>query len=73
MIKRKHIGFIIILIGLLGCTKTPALKVYSLDTPTISAVHGNTYKNKSIKNENIEETVIKSKLLVSVLAIMFKG
>ena len=27
----------------------------------------------AIKNENIEETVIKSKLLVPVLAIMFNG
>lgn len=49
MTNRKYIGFIIILIGLLGCTKAPALKVYSLDTPTISAMHGNMYKNKSIK------------------------
>ena len=41
--------FIIILIGLVGCTKEPALKVYSLNTPAVSAVYGNTYKNKSIK------------------------
>ena len=31
------------------------------------------YNKLCIKNENIEETVIKSKLLVLVLAIMFKG
>ena len=45
----KPLAFIIILIGLLGCTKEPALKVYSLDTPTVTAVYGNRYKNKSIK------------------------
>jgi len=49
MIKSKLIGFIIILIGVLGCTKQPALKVYDLDTPAVSTVHGNTYKNKTIK------------------------
>ncbi len=45
----KHIVFIIIFIGLLGCTKEPALKVYSLDVPTVGAVHSSAYKNKSIK------------------------
>jgi cholesterol transport system auxiliary component len=45
----KPLVFIIILIGLVGCTKEPALKVYSLNTPSVSAVYGNTYKNKSIK------------------------
>ena len=49
MTIRKPLAFIIILIGLVGCTKEPALKVYSLDTPTLSAVYGNTYKNKSMK------------------------
>ena len=49
MTKSKLIGFIIILIGALGCTKQPALKVYSLDTPAVSAVYGNTHKNKTIK------------------------
>jgi len=49
MIRSKHIAFIIILIGLLGCTKEPALKVYSLNTPSMDAVHSSTYKNKSIK------------------------
>lgn len=49
MRKSKQLVFSIILIGLLGCTKEPALKVYSLDTPIVSAMHGNTYKNKSIK------------------------
>ena len=45
----KPLAFIIVLIGFLGCTKEPALKVYSLDTPTVTAVYGNRYKNKSIK------------------------
>ena len=45
----KPLAFIIILIGLVGCTKEPALKVYSLNTPTVNSVYGNTYKNKSMK------------------------
>jgi cholesterol transport system auxiliary component len=49
MRKSKQLAFIIILIGLLGCTKEPAMKVYSLDIPTVSAVHSSAYKNKSIK------------------------
>lgn len=49
MIKNKLIGLIIILIGVLGCTKQPALKVYDLDTPAVSTIHGNTYKHKTIK------------------------
>lgn len=49
MRRSKQLAFIIILIGLLGCTKEPAMKVYSLDIPTVSAVHSSAYKNKSIK------------------------
>ena len=49
MIRNRHIVFIIILIGLLGCTKEPALKVYSLNTPSVDAVHSSAYKSKSIK------------------------
>ena len=49
MIRSKHTAFIIILIGLLGCTKEPALKVYSLNTPSVDAVHNSAYKSKSIK------------------------
>jgi len=45
----KHIVFISILIGLLGCTKQPALKVYSLATPTVDAVQNNVYANKNVK------------------------
>jgi len=49
MIRSKHIAFIIILIGLLGCTKEPALKVYSLDITPVGTVHSSNYKSKSIK------------------------
>jgi len=49
MTRSKQLAFIIILIGLLGCTKEPALKVYSLEIPTVNAVQGSAYKNKSIK------------------------
>lgn len=37
------------LIGLPGCTKAPALKVYSLDIPPVGAVYSSVYKGKSIK------------------------
>jgi cholesterol transport system auxiliary component len=33
----------------MGCTKEPALKVYSLDIPAVGAVHSSAYKSKSIK------------------------
>lgn len=45
----KQLTLITILIGLLGCTKEPALKVYSLDVTPVSAVHSSSYKSKSIK------------------------
>ena len=45
----KYIAFIIITIGILGCTKEPALKVYSLNTPSVNAVQNSSYKSKSIK------------------------
>ncbi len=50
MTRSKYIALsIMLVIGLLGCTKEPALKVYSLDIPAVGAVHSSTYKNKSIK------------------------
>lgn len=49
MKNSKLITFIIILIGLVGCTKAPALKVYSLDIPPVTTVQGGAYKNKNIK------------------------
>lgn len=49
MTRNKYLALIIILIGLLGCTKEPALKVYSLDIAPVSTVHSSNYKSKSIK------------------------
>ncbi len=49
MIKMKHILLGIVLTALLGCTKEPALKVYSLDVLTQSAVKSAHYRSKSIK------------------------
>lgn len=45
----KYIALIIVTIGILGCTKEPALKVYSLNTPSVNAVQKSLYKSKSIK------------------------
>ena len=49
MKRSKYLAFIIIFIGLLGCTKEPALKVYSLDITPVGTVHNSNYKSKSIK------------------------
>ncbi len=49
MRSSKLITCIIILIALVGCTKEPALKVYSLDMPHVATVQSNAYKNKNIK------------------------
>ena len=49
MRSSKLITFIIILVGLAGCTKAPALKVYSLDMPPVATVQSSAYKNKNIK------------------------
>jgi cholesterol transport system auxiliary component len=49
MTRNKYLALIIILIGLLGCTKEPALKVYRLDITPVSTVHSSNYKSKSIK------------------------
>ncbi len=49
MRSMKQLVFILILTGLLGCTKEPALKVYSLDVPTVGTVHNSAYQSKSIK------------------------
>lgn len=45
----KHLVLIIVLVGLVGCTKAPALKVYSLNVAPIKSVQSRTFKNKSIK------------------------
>lgn len=37
------------IIALLGCTKAPALKVYSLTVPSVGTVQSSSYRSKSIK------------------------
>ena len=49
MRKTKQLLLSVMVIGLLGCTKEPALKTYSLDISPAGMVQGNTYKSKSIK------------------------
>ncbi len=49
MRRSKQLVLSMMLIGLLGCTKEPALKVYSLDITPVNTVHSSTYKSKSIK------------------------
>ena len=49
MRKIKPLALSVILLGVLGCTKEPAMKIYSLDVSPVSAVHSSTYKRKSIK------------------------
>lgn len=49
MKKSKFLPFVIVLIGLGGCTKGPALKVYSLDIPQVVTAKSSSYKNKNIK------------------------
>ena len=49
MRKVKPLALVIILLGLLGCTKEPALKVYSLDVTHAGAVQASQYRSKSIK------------------------
>lgn len=49
MKKIKHITLSLILMGLIGCTKEPALKVYSLDIPAMGAVQSSAYRSKTIK------------------------
>ena len=45
----KHLSLIIVLVGLVGCTKAPALKVYSLNVAPIKSAQSRTFNNKSIK------------------------
>ena len=49
MRKIKPLALTVLLLGLLGCTKEPALKVYSLDVASVDAVQSSQYRNKSIK------------------------
>lgn len=49
MRRSKQLVFIMILIGLVGCTKEPTMKVYSLEIPSVTSIPSSHYKNKSIK------------------------
>ncbi len=49
MIRLQYTAFIMIFIGILGCTKEPALKVYSLNVPAVEMVQSNYYRNKTLK------------------------
>ena len=46
---RKNIIWVSLCIVLLGCSKAPALKVYSLNVPSVGTVHSSNYSSKSIK------------------------
>jgi len=46
---KKIILIILLYLGLIGCSKAPALKVYSLDVPSVKVIHYSPYRNKSIK------------------------
>ena len=45
----KKFVWISIVIGLLGCSKAPALKVYSLNVPSVETTQRSGYHSKSIK------------------------
>jgi len=45
----KNIVIISIFIGLIGCSKAPALKVYSLDVPVTKMIKSHRYNNKTLK------------------------
>ena len=49
MRKNTFLSCIVVLIGLAGCTKGPALKVYSFDIPQVDTIKTSPYKNKNIK------------------------
>ena len=50
MINRKKIlTFVILSAVLSGCTKAPALKIYSLDVPKVQKVTHSSYKEKVVK------------------------
>lgn len=45
----KQIIIAIVLIGFMGCSKAPVLKVYTLNAPSVDTRYSAQYKNKSIK------------------------
>ena len=49
MLSRTRIVLLGMIIGLLGCSKAPALKVYSLNIPTIEMPTSHRYSSKTVK------------------------
>ncbi len=47
-LKKKFV-LISLFVGLVGCSKAPALKVYSLNVPTVGTAQSNSYRSKSVK------------------------
>jgi len=45
----KYVVFIMVCVGFLGCTKEPALKVYSLEVPFIQKLQSSQHRHQSIK------------------------
>lgn len=45
----KKFVWISLFIGLVGCSKAPALKVYSLNVPSVGTVQSSNYRSKSVK------------------------
>ncbi len=45
----KNIIWVSLCIGLIGCSKAPALKVYSLNIPSVGMAQSSSYRSKSIK------------------------
>lgn len=49
MLSCKKIVLLSVAIGLLGCSKAPALKIYSLNVPTIKVPTIHRYRSKTVK------------------------
>lgn len=45
----KKFIWISLFVGLVGCSKAPALKVYSLNVPSVKTVQSSSYRSKSVK------------------------
>ena len=45
----KKFIWISLFVGLVGCSKAPALKVYSLNVPSVGTAQSSSYRSKSIK------------------------
>ncbi len=49
MIGRKIVVTMSIILGLVGCTQAPTMKVYSLKVPPVNALSASAYKSKVLK------------------------